>query len=185
MLPPFFAFVMRCRRFPLLEWETMAGADCAHGGSESGSELALTVFVKGEGVGQMSDLGHLVVGQDHFDDIDADANRGFVDGAEIVKDGLGDEASFASVDCGGGSQPLADGPGLHFNEGETLGIFENEIDLPATTPIIGGEEAQSGRFQMLACHLFTELSPLEVDGEVRFGSKPAPEPGNDHGNRAG
>ncbi len=121
-----------------------------------------------KGIGQVSDLGNLIIGQDDLNDVDADTDLRFVDGPQVVEDGLGDEASFAAVDRGGRPQPLAGGPGLHFDEREAMGIFEDKVNLTASSAIIGGEETETGGFEMFAGRLFPALSALEVDGQCRW-----------------
>ena len=104
---------------------------------------------EGERVGKVADFADGAVGEEDFDDVETDFYLGIFEAAEIVQSGLGEEATFAGIDEGGGAGPFLGGTGFYFNKDEAVGVAEDEVYFAAFGIEIGGEIFEAGLLEVL------------------------------------
>lgn len=116
-----------------------------------------------------------IVAEDDLDDVEPDPDGRVAGVAEVTEGGSADPLAFPAVDGGGWAEPLAFGSGLHLDKHHTLLIAGDEVHLTGFAAIVGGQDLESGRLEVIGGRALAEGSTLEVRRALEW-SKQCPAP---------
>lgn len=71
-------------------------------------------------VGQVANLAHLSIRQQHFDNVETNFHFGMFQEFQIIQTALRQQQSLAFVHGGGGAHPIFGGARFHFHEHEAV-----------------------------------------------------------------
>ena len=104
------------------------------------------------------------IGQQNFDDVEADFYGGIVDQAQIIKSALREAATAFGIHGGSGAGPFFGGAGLDLGKDEAVGVTKDQINLAARGTEIGGEEFEALLFEVFFSGLLTQAAAAQVGG---------------------
>jgi len=86
-------------------------------------------FLHSESIRQMPDFLHVAIGQEDFDDVEADFHRRVSEQAQVIESGAGKALSPLAVHCGSRPGPFFGGAGFDLDEDQAILFAKDEIDL--------------------------------------------------------
>ena len=117
---------------------------------------------KRERVGQVPDLAHRAVAQQHFDNVEPHLNAGLFEKLEVIERGLREAAAFTGVYSGGRTRPFLGRTGFDFHKHQAIGIAKDEVDFSTRRTKIGGEKFQARSAQVLFCGMLAQFAQPQM-----------------------